>query len=244
MMKKSIKRRAFTLIELLVVIAIISLLVAILVPSLTKAKELAQSSVCLSNMRNSLMAIHMYAQDHSQTMPIFVYYDAKLDAYQYWGRQLLNLGYTGDLMLMRCPSAKDAQQEATVGSHYGATYGMVICPAGYTIGGNSALKYRDAYLNVDKVATSDFAVLGDSTQASSGAADRWSRDYYVIHDGYRGYSMLRHQEAMNIAFLEGNVNATFAGQLEYLAKVSPAKDQYSREDLDANIQYLDEMILK
>jgi prepilin-type N-terminal cleavage/methylation domain-containing protein/prepilin-type processing-associated H-X9-DG protein len=57
-------KRAFTLIELLVVIAIISLLVSILLPSLNRAKDLARSVTCLSNLRNSGMGIILYAQDN------------------------------------------------------------------------------------------------------------------------------------------------------------------------------------
>jgi prepilin-type N-terminal cleavage/methylation domain-containing protein len=54
------RRCAFTLIELLVVISIIALLVAILVPSLQKAKQLAKCCLCLSNMRGLEMAHWMY----------------------------------------------------------------------------------------------------------------------------------------------------------------------------------------
>lgn len=63
-------RKAFTLIELLVVIAIISLLVSILVPSLTKAKELAQMSVCAANQRSIGQGFYFFAQDHQDTLPL------------------------------------------------------------------------------------------------------------------------------------------------------------------------------
>ncbi len=58
------KRYAFTLIELLVVIAVIALLLAILMPALNKAKELAQGATCKSNLKNYAFALFMYLGDN------------------------------------------------------------------------------------------------------------------------------------------------------------------------------------
>lgn len=63
------RKRAFTLIELLIVIAIISLLVSILIPSLTKAKELAQRVQCLSNQRNLSIQVAMFCNDNDDVLP-------------------------------------------------------------------------------------------------------------------------------------------------------------------------------
>lgn len=53
-------RRAFTLIELLVVVAIIALLMSILLPTLTRAREQARTSKCLANMRSIVQAAFAY----------------------------------------------------------------------------------------------------------------------------------------------------------------------------------------
>jgi len=63
---------AFTLIELLVVIAIISLLISIMLPSVSRAREQSRTAVCLSNMRQVGVLMQMYSHDDAaeQLIPI------------------------------------------------------------------------------------------------------------------------------------------------------------------------------
>lgn len=61
--------QAFSLIELLIVIAIITILAAMLLPTLTRSKEKSKMIGCLSNLRQLEVSWHLYAVDNSDLLP-------------------------------------------------------------------------------------------------------------------------------------------------------------------------------
>jgi prepilin-type N-terminal cleavage/methylation domain-containing protein len=61
--------RAFTLIELLVVIAIISILAAMLMPALSKAKSEGGEAADLNNLKQIMVALHIYTSDNEDGLP-------------------------------------------------------------------------------------------------------------------------------------------------------------------------------
>ncbi|QNN25518.1 type II secretion system protein [Planctomycetales bacterium ZRK34] len=63
------RRNGFTMIELLVVVTIIVLLIAILMPSLSRAREAARRAVCLSNQRQLVVVATNYGIDFMQVLP-------------------------------------------------------------------------------------------------------------------------------------------------------------------------------
>ena len=66
-----IATRAFTLIELLVVVAIIAILIAILLPSLNRARETTKRTVCAANLKAQGSAVAIYAAQFSDYVPVF-----------------------------------------------------------------------------------------------------------------------------------------------------------------------------
>jgi prepilin-type N-terminal cleavage/methylation domain-containing protein len=58
------RTRAFTLVELLVVIGIIAILIAILMPALSRAKDQANGVKCAANLRQMMTGALLFAQDH------------------------------------------------------------------------------------------------------------------------------------------------------------------------------------
>ena len=88
-------KRAFTLIELLVVVAVIAVLASLLFPVLNVAKSRAKQTQCASNMRQAVMAVLMYADDHDDTIA------------PYWGFSYLIYPYYAPKwwLLTYCPTA-------------------------------------------------------------------------------------------------------------------------------------------
>ncbi len=103
-------RRGFTLIELLVVIAIIAILAAILFPVFARAREKARQTSCLSNVKQIVLGVMMYAQDYDEVLiPAALPWQAPAEApatADEW-HELLQ-PYLANVAILRCPSAKSS----------------------------------------------------------------------------------------------------------------------------------------
>ncbi len=67
---RRVKIRIFTLIELLIVIAIIAILASMLLPALNKAREKAQSTACIANLKQIGLCFNMYQNDNKEYYPV------------------------------------------------------------------------------------------------------------------------------------------------------------------------------
>ena len=63
------RRRCFTLVELLVVVAIISILAAMLLPTLARSRRLAKRSTCIANYKQMAAGFTLYADDFEGMLP-------------------------------------------------------------------------------------------------------------------------------------------------------------------------------
>jgi len=92
------RKAGFTLIELLVVIAIIALLMAILIPTLSRARETAKRMVCSSQLKQVGVAMAAYAADWENLMP---YYGDEMHPYALYRSEPQWVDASGKLIGMK-----------------------------------------------------------------------------------------------------------------------------------------------
>lgn len=96
--------KGFTLVELLAVIAIVGVLAAIVITSVSKVRESANSSACLSNLRQIASAATLYSSDNKGRLVPIANGTGASDAYTWRGLLMPYLGNSPDLAVLRCPS--------------------------------------------------------------------------------------------------------------------------------------------
>ncbi len=117
-------RPAFTVIELIVVMSIIILLIAMLLPALRNAREVAREAICASNMKQVVNANLSYANDNDGSIPANRYMPWPGQNYHVtWRWMVWKHGYIDKSDAWNCPSPQSTEPRA---EDYGI-HGSIDC---------------------------------------------------------------------------------------------------------------------
>jgi type II secretory pathway pseudopilin PulG len=199
------KRYAFTLLELVVVIGVITILIALLLPTLSRVRESAKTSTCASNLRQIMLAMRMYAQENEGRLP----YQAV--EFRDWSGELAQLLKVRGTVF-QCPADDMPRRkgfEDLIPRSYGVNSGEFGLITGYQAPWPADRHERPGHLH--KIPGRIF-VVGDNggggyvSGASVGIAEAESLGggaWGVHYRGYRGRGVMGAGD--NYAFSDGRV---------------------------------------
>ncbi len=208
---RTCQHHGFTLIELLVVVAIIAILAAILLPALSLARERARQTTCLSNVKQIVQAIRMYAVDWDDTIPISRagYNDSYLTMISSYiaGKHLLSMTSLEQQNFIRraarCPNDKSVWYGGNV--NYDPSYGLA----------NAFDYFGNQWVKLSSVPYPSKQLLILECGSSDGAT------VTLVHKGWNVY---RHRAGLrrdgkpagwcNCGFVDGHAEAMNYAQLE------------------------------
>jgi prepilin-type processing-associated H-X9-DG protein/prepilin-type N-terminal cleavage/methylation domain-containing protein len=209
------RQRGFSLVELLVVVGIIAVLIGLLMPAITAARESAKTVACVSNLRQLATAAHAYADAHKGSMPIAYYYRTTPEfvayAWDFTTRKTAGGGVVVEAGLLwegkgsgnvqQCPSfdgKSNTVADPFTGYNYNTSYvghgasESIVAPAKVT----------------DIRRSSQCALFGDG--GFGGGANKFMRapwanpgdeSFTARHTGTQAY---RHRGKTNVAFADGH----------------------------------------
>lgn len=141
------RKKAFTLVELLVVISIIALLLAILMPALGRARDMAKKVICLTNLHSLFTGLNLYTEDFDGYLP------QASDSVSVANKPLGGWWYSSpgnpDLPISFYGGGPARFWQQTSASYLGEQWNVFKCPASRCVGphdtGNKEARYAGHY---------------------------------------------------------------------------------------------------
>lgn len=216
------KKTGFTLIELLVVIAIIAILAAMLLPALSKAREKARETLCISNLKQLSQGLIMYLNDYDGYLNLKYSQIASSPPDQLWWH-LLYPKYIGNKNVFGCTSVLKGLYR------YGPGYRTYAMPA-FICDGSKGYKVG-AYKLQSKIVIFTEAIWPSDWSRTTPYGFVESAGYLSVYYWYtfrvHGSTGIANQSSKifwNSAFLDGHAERVYAGDYTKV-KVSDWKQE-------------------